>query len=575
MRNKMRFFPVILCFTYVNANLPIIEIHTENAAIIEDKINYVNMKFSLIDLDNPDNNVFKTNFKDGIRGRGNYSWFLPQKKTYRIKFDKKTSLFGLKAAKSWILLAEYLDPTFLITPTAFHLGDIFGISFNHSFYHVQLYLNGQYNGLYILTEQNQTGAGRVDIDENKGWFVEMDIYYDKDPKFKTTNYDLPIMIKSPEAEPLNINNPVYNFVRKDINELCDLMASVKFPENGYRELIDMSTFVDYLLINEVVLNHELGYPKSVYAYKDKGGKISMGPLWDFDWAFSHTDEHELSHEYFKGFGSYLWKHNFFERFFDDPIFLVKYKERWNEKRYETAAVPNFIENIGAKIKSYVAEDSERWKTSYNYTMREANYDLQVSDMKNWWNNRVNWLNTELNKIEVLPKNKIFASHVYNYSNIPPQTFTLVAYDDIENLSVTLKNTELQNFKISAINKEATGNGGYLATISVKPLNSLPATTYTDTLILSGNNQGKPFSLKVSLITRDGQVTNSNILIRVINNEIVIKNLPYNAKVKIYNIQGKLVYLGNSLYSQILNSPAQAKGIYFVKVGAKTFRISVM
>jgi len=566
--------------------LPIIKINTENRAPIQDKVNYIPMQFILTDPNNPENNVslIAEDFSDGgIRGRGNMTWTYA-KQPYRIKFNKKTSLFGLEKAKSWVLLAEYLDPTYLTTPTAFHLGDIFGMRFNHSYHHVELYLNEEYLGIYGLTEQNQVGKGRVDIDEIEGWFVEMDANYDEEPKFTTTNYNLPIMIKTPEFEPTDINNPAFDFVYKDINELCDSIASLNFPENGYRDLIDMDNFIDYLMVNEIVMNHELAWPKSTYSYKDKNGKINMGPLWDFDWAYSS----EGTHIFFQTYNNFSFEYGsiFFYRFFQDPIFLVKYKERWNEKYNEILDVLNFINELSEKIKIPFAEDYERWKYYYG-NIYPQNYIEEINRMKIWYNNRISQLNTNLNKVEILPKDKTFTNQIYGYSEITPQTFTLVAYSDMTELSVTLKNGNLSGFEIlrNWIKIKSTGNGGYLVTINVKPKNALPAAVHTDTLILSGKNQEKNFVIKaplnfvvnasetIDLSSNLPQIATGNFRYYQHSNAIVLENIPKNTKVETYNLQGKLIYSKNSKNSQILRIPIQTKGIYFIKFGNQENRSS--
>jgi len=568
--------------------LPIIQINTENQAPIQDKVNYVPMQFILTDPNNPENNVslIAEDFTDGgIRGRGNMTWTYA-KKPYRIKFGKKTSLFGLEKAKSWILLAEYLDPTYLTTPTAFHLGDVFGMRFNHSYNHVELYLNEEYVGIYGLTEQSQVGKGRVDIDETEGWFVKMDSYYDEDPKFETINYKLPIMIKSPEIESVDISNPVFDFVQKDINELCDSMASPNFPENGYRNLIDMDNFIDYLIVNEIIMNHELAWPKSAYSYKDKNGKINMGPLWDFDWAYSGEGTHIFFQTHNFSFENGF---TFFYRFFQDPIFLVKYKERWNEKYNEILDVLNFINELSEKIEISFAEDYERWKYYYG-DIYPQNYIEEIKRMKKWYKKRVSILNTNLNEVEILPKNKTFTNQVYGYSEITPQTFTLVAYKNITELTATLKNGNFSGFEIlrNLTKTKATDGGGYLATINVKPKNSLLiAATYTDTLILRGKNQEKDFVIKAPLVfVMDAPETTDPIIrlpqiaikqprIHAASNAIVLENMPKNAKVEAYNLQGKLIYSTNSQNSQILRIPIQTKGMYIVKVSNNILRIMVM
>jgi hypothetical protein len=202
------------------SGIPVIKIDAEDGTDITSKYDFVNMNFVLTDPGNPKNDVSKTDMADSIKGRGNTTWDWP-KKPYRIKFRDKTSLFGHVAQRNWVLLAEYLDPTFVTTAAVFELGkNVFELPFTQNYHHVQLYLNGEYAGVYVLTEHNQVNPGRVDIDPVEGWFVEIDNYYDAEPMFRTKNYNLPIMIKSPEMDgAVNMDNPAYHFVRDDWDEL--------------------------------------------------------------------------------------------------------------------------------------------------------------------------------------------------------------------------------------------------------------------------------------------------------------------------------------------------------------------
>jgi hypothetical protein len=208
------------------------------------------------------------------------------------------------------------------------------------------------------------------------------------------------MISSPEApeDASDSNNPFYDFVKNDWNGLCDSLASEGFPENGYRDLIDMSTFVDFLMVNEITRNLEASYPKSVFAYKDKGGKISMGPLWDFDWAYSYVSTGN-SHGYFSVSDGANWTglgESVFYHFFQDPVFLDLYKKRWKEKRTEIADLSNLITEYGVKLEAAVAEDTKRWKIPGGYfSDYPTDYIGELSKMSSWWKNRVNWLNSEI------------------------------------------------------------------------------------------------------------------------------------------------------------------------------------
>jgi hypothetical protein len=298
----------------------------------------------------------------------------------------------------------------------------------------------------LLTEQNQVNPGRVDIDENDGWFVEINASNNEEsPKFRTTNYSLLLTIKSPEIEPLEITNSAYDFVKNDINELCDSMASINFPENGYRDIINMNTFIDFIMINEIVDNQDFQWPLSTYLYKNKDDKINMSPLWDFDCGYGY----DYSYNFFNDPSSRIMHRNsmnaFFKKFFDDPLFLARYKERWNEKYSDITAVNEFIDVIANKIENSAIENFKTWwyKTIstwwvVRYEKEDNDFWQEISNIKYYLGAHISYLNTELNKVEVLPKNKTFTPQVFGYTETATQTFTFVSYGDMADLSATLK-----------------------------------------------------------------------------------------------------------------------------------------
>jgi hypothetical protein len=286
---------------------------------------------------------------------------------------------------------------------AFKLGEIMDFPFtNHSF-PVELVLNGIYEGSYVLTEQVQAGSGRVDIKEPKettepktDFLVEVDSYYDEEPKFTSAHYHLPVMIKSPEDY---INTANYNFVIDAVNELDSLLYNngLPAPDPAYRALIDRDSFVKFLLINEIVGNKEIGIPKSVYMYKNTksgaDGKIRLGPLWDFDSGFSY--EGEGLNVYFTN-SSYLINHHpFFKRLFDDSEFTGRYKDLWN-LYYGSGILTDtllFIDQTAAELDRSQTANFTVWKW-----LNKPNYGNEVLKMKRWLQDRLPYLNTKINEL---------------------------------------------------------------------------------------------------------------------------------------------------------------------------------
>ena len=554
--------------------LPIVRIYTENEVAITSRDDYTSIVFSLTDPKNPENNVFSNNPRDEMRGRGNATWNYP-KKPYRVRFRENTSLFGLDAHRNWIMLAEFRDPMFMTTPVVFELG---GRVFDHqphtnTYRHVHLYFNGKYDGVYILTEHRQAspdgiGApGRVGIDPLEGWLVQMSIY-DEAPMFMTRNYNLPILIQTnnaPDGDPNDSNNPYYDFIKNDWNNLCDMMVSSRFPENGYRDLIDMDSFIDYIMIHEIVANTDgIRLGNSVFAYKDKGGKISLGPLWDFDISFGWDwDIH--NHVYFvPGTTSqFIQKHSFFRRFFDDPVFFNKYKERWSEKYLELSAFSEFIEELGAEIRPAILQDSERWAVPVGYVVSRynTNHAQLISEMAVWWNSRITWLNNQLKRTGVDVKTPTLESVTNNSVTVKPLD--------------ALSNGQNVEYLIRTVNTPANFN--WRSEPSFADLS--PNRTYY-VFARSAENEnffaGAPSApLRVNtLVATTGLETQQNAYpfnAFIVNGLLHISGLATGETFSIYNATGALIFKGVANGNETL-IPLHTHGLYIIQAGNRTEKL---
>lgn len=306
-----------------NLNIPLIEINTQKRQEPYDKENYINCSFEISNCENDDYN-FQVEMADsygddgcvGIRLRGNSTMSL-DKKPYRIKFDKKKSLLGLEKNKSWVLLADQLDQSKIRNYTAFTLGQNFEISdyFTPHPNHVALIMNNEFRGIYLLTEQIDENLGRasvnvdendkkIDIDPNDKEFpflVEMDSAANKEGVTGVDNFTIegfsPFEIKYPEFEDRNLKTEedvVFDYIKEYINAVYETLKTgqsveVSFRENpvAFEDLVEVDSFVDYYLLNEIMLNMDSGW-RSIYMHKTKTGKLVFGPIWDFD--RSLTDE---------------------------------------------------------------------------------------------------------------------------------------------------------------------------------------------------------------------------------------------------------------------------------------------
>jgi hypothetical protein len=347
---------------------------------------------------------------------------------YRIKFEKKQGLFGRTPAKSWAMLAEYYDASLTLNAVAHELGRRPGLAYTPKVQHEDLYLNGKYRGIYSLIEQTQVNPGRVDIDDKEGWLVEFD-YHDPSPLerssgayFTTSKYNLGTTIKSPEDLP---SSSGYQFVKDDINNLVNLMDANSFPENGYRDLVNLESYAKYVLIQTLIDNFDFnsktqagGVPGSNYAYKDKGTKIFAGPLWDFDlsagvemgdggfggWGGGGNTSCSFPTHYCTYQDSIRPRHTFYRKFLEDPVYLAKWKKLWDKHLNDFKAIPAFIDSIAGAVEGSVVNNFN----SYNVDAFMAptkptsiqEYKDEVAKLKTWWDNRLTFYGSELGKMNI-------------------------------------------------------------------------------------------------------------------------------------------------------------------------------
>ena len=373
--------------------LPVIRIDVDGGAEVVEKKLKLPSEFELTD---PDENSFDVEAtRMTIRGRGNTTWHMP-KKPYRIDFPVKTSLFGLPKAKKWILLANYQDPTLLMNDVAFQLGRIFGLEFNQSSIHVELFLNGIYRGNYQLTEQKEVGEGRVDIDTDGGFLVELDEYFDEDYKFRSNRLNLPVMVAEPELN----NESEMEYIREAMQGLEDALFEADFPNSSFEEHTDVQSLINFMLINELVRNQELEHPKSTYCYKEADTKIKWGPLWDFDWAFGYNEYNA----YFIKKNAIFYQGNsdprpgarFFTRFMEVPSFRTKYKERWKEIKPQVDGITDYIETMAAKLDKSQAENFKLQNATP--VTKNRSYQELIRQMKKWMDERIAFIDSEIETI---------------------------------------------------------------------------------------------------------------------------------------------------------------------------------
>ncbi|MBR1933991.1 MAG: CotH kinase family protein [Prevotella sp.] len=346
-----------------------------------------------------------------IRGRGNSSFLWYDKKPYRIKLNEKHKMLGLDKAKSWVLLANYRDVTDMMNTFVFEMGHWLGLPYTNHTRYVEVFLNGDYRGLYQLTEQVQQNKNRVAVSNERGILLTLDV--DDGPEeqpgaqdnFWSQVYRMPAAVKFPDDEYFTSNTR--DSVRKEFARLEQAIKDRDYPL--VQQLLDIPSFIKYLQIQEFVYNVELSAPRSIYLHKDGDGPWVMGPLWDFDagydfdWGNMYTG-HTFFTDYretvmgtnpLKRNGQYNYVPQFFTDLFGCREFVEAYKAQWAQVK------DSIVERNWAECMKY-AENLRRGtleREDRRWTLPGKNFETELGKMHQWLLNRRDFM-TQL--IENIP-----------------------------------------------------------------------------------------------------------------------------------------------------------------------------
>lgn len=380
----------------------------------------------------------------GIRLRGNSTQEFP-KKPFAIKLASKAKVLGMPKHKRWVLLANWMDRTMLRNAVAFEVAhqteNAFadGIGWNPHGYNVEVIMDGRHVGNYYLCEQIKIDGDRVNIqdcyedvlEENPnptvadcGYLLEFDDNYDEVNKFHTGR-GLPCMFKD------IVSDELFDAVKARIEGIEANLEAGNY-DAAYNDL-DIHSVIDYFFIQELAFNDEYKHPKSVYMYIDGLGKLTAGPVWDFDWqTFVNYDNVEAminkygcdtyrcrkGDEWLYGASklaekpTWPWQDYDYENdkpymwyplLFEDANFRQAVQERWTIIYPALLTVESKIEELADQNRLSDTFNSVMWPqiqvkssgtTAFNGD-EEMTFDEAVASMKQAYRERLNWMNTNI------------------------------------------------------------------------------------------------------------------------------------------------------------------------------------
>ena len=224
-------------------------------------------------------NKTKTATFKKMKGRGNYTWTY-SKRPYQVSFDKKISMLGMPKSKKWLFITNYTDGSLTRSAMFYKLTQELGIQYAITFETADVYINGKYNGTYLVTSKVESGTNRVEITDSD-YLMEIDNYTDP-IQFTTERTNKKITIKSPDVEDATVEEQqaVINAAKAYIDSIESLIYDENVTYEKLSSKIDMESFAKCYWVYEISLNYDAMYGSSYMYTKD--GLLHMGPMWDYD-----------------------------------------------------------------------------------------------------------------------------------------------------------------------------------------------------------------------------------------------------------------------------------------------------
>jgi hypothetical protein len=406
---------VVVAFPPSLTELPQLRITTRDAAPIVSREIYVDATYVLT---NPAAGVREVTLNGRIRGRGHSTWGQP-KNPYKVQFANDASyaaiadVLGMKKQRNWALLADYFDRSLMRNKLALSLGSssVFaeGLKWTPSGQHLEVFLNGDYVGVYLLTEDIRIDAARLDLhkmsadpaknDVDGGYIVEVDQRLDC-----YNAGDINLQLVTPQGVAVCIDTPDEESITPaQIAYVKALVRDVESDIYGPNRLdrINPESFVDWYILQELFRNNDAIFYASDYMWKDtaaaakaKDRVLNMGPLWDFDRAAGNVNDNQ-NWETQGCWVSKPYVPNWLSRLLDNAQFLSLTLARWKQQRPALEVFLNTsIDTYGRRLAAAQQRNFERWPIfdvplTNHYVF--GSYDAEVAFLRQFLNERMAWM----------------------------------------------------------------------------------------------------------------------------------------------------------------------------------------
>lgn len=434
-------------YDVTKSGLPVVYINTEDNAEIASKEDYIDANLKIQDA-GTDETEGKVEY-DGVtkvKGHGNSTWRWFPKKAYKLKLDKKTSLFGMGKNKHWLLLANYIDETQMRNALSSKIGKTLGVTAMDTVW-VEVVINGKKLGTYQLCEQVRISKDRADtydwedtagtiaekiakknnlsskeekalstqMEEDLNWMTTKTVTYNDVTYNIDDYYEIPnanggflmeidnnadeaslfytdkkqcVMFKNPEF--IKTNETVFNRIKTYMQNFenatysIDGCIDIDGVKTSYTQLCNFDSLVAFWFASEIQVNEFGG--RSTYVTKEIDGGLTFGPIWDYDFSSGSVAP-------FGAQGIERWTakdRTWFSQYVKDPYFVIKARELYMKNR-------DFLNNIyadGGLLDGW--HDTLKTSATHNESMwfYSKGFEGDFATLKQWMKKRLTWINEQ-------------------------------------------------------------------------------------------------------------------------------------------------------------------------------------
>ena len=438
---------------YDLSSLPILSINTFQNIIADEP--RINAWLSIIDHGRGNINSLEdapTGY-DGwinIEIRGESAQMFP-KKSYSFETqdslgeNRNVSLLGLPEENDWILYGPYSDKTLIKNVLSYKLARDLGRYATRTRY-CEVFINENYMGLYVLMEKIKQDKNRVDIATLResdisgdqltgGYIIRVDKQDANDyppwtvyPEMSLSG-EYPVQYQYFDPDGWELQTQQREYIRNFMQEFESALNGPYYLhyEKGYKPYVDIQSFVDYMIINELTKNID-AYIFSTYMYKDrdsKGGRLHMGPVWDFNISFGNVDYNNQAVQTYGWLYTDPGRMYWFRRMMKDRIFSNSLNCRWHELRssvFSNEHIFGYIDSLVNELHGPVTKNFKKWPVLGSYIWPNIfignTYAEEISHLKTWLLNRLAWMDVYIpvECITGLEGEKIDGEHVKVFPN---------------------------------------------------------------------------------------------------------------------------------------------------------------